>query len=72
MMMGRREALQEARRRWGPDGGVWEQGALKSVGRHGVVAGKKRLTWVAGQAHTWEEAFANADDRAITDGGGQQ
>lgn len=62
--MSRREALLEARYRWGSNGGVWERGLTKIVGRYGTICGKKRMGWIAGEGRTWEQAFTNADAKA--------
>lgn len=57
--MTRTEALEEARRRWGPEADV-RLGVLVGQWINHVVCGPRGLM---GNGKTWEAAFADADRR---------
>lgn len=58
------EALQEARRRWGPSGAV---SIADNYARSRLLVGELRGSrfWILGRGATWKAAFADADARAI-------
>jgi hypothetical protein len=62
--MTRAAALAEARRRWGPDGGLNHYGSGVAVGVYARPAlAIELLAQVFGSGRTWELAFADADRR---------
>jgi hypothetical protein len=62
--MTREEALQEARRRWGPRAIVRDMKRYPELGPRFNVFRTGEQVGPEGEGETWEEAFADADRRA--------